>query len=241
MKLSEPLLSISGLEVYYGKSQALKSVSLEVFEGEVIAVLGPNGAGKTSLMRAISGLIPVSSGTISFSGKNITNWPPEAIVNERIIHVPQGRRIFPEMSVIENIEMGAFSLKEKKELGALFEKVYSLFPKLYERRKQVAGTLSGGEQQMLAVGRALMSLPRLLMMDEPSMGLAPIIIKDMYEKIKEIANAGTTILLVEQNAVMAFEVAQRAYFLDVGSITMTGKVSELQHSDVVSAYLGTGV
>jgi branched-chain amino acid transport system ATP-binding protein len=238
--VSESLLSVSGVDVFYGKSHALKSVTLEIFEGEVIAVLGPNGAGKTSLMRAISGLIPVSSGTVTYAGKNITNWKPEEIVRERIIHVPQGRRIFPEMTVFENIEMGAFSQGKKEKLKELYEKVYALFPKLYERRKQIAGTLSGGEQQMLAVGRALMASPRLLMMDEPSMGLAPIIIQDMYEKIREIARGETTILLVEQNAVMAFEVAQRAYFLDVGAITMSGRVSDLQHSDVVSAYLGVG-
>lgn len=238
--MTEPLLNISGVDVFYGKSHALKSIALNVFEGEVIAVLGPNGAGKTSLMRAISGLVPVASGSISFAGKNITNWDPEAIVKERIIHVPQGRKIFPEMTVFENIEMGAYSQENKKNLKDLYDKVYELFPKMYERRRQIAGTLSGGEQQMLAVGRALMATPRLLMMDEPSMGLAPIIIQDMYEKIKEIALGGTTILLVEQNAVMAFEVAHRAYFLDVGSITLSGEVSELQHSDIVSVYLGTG-
>lgn len=237
--MNEPLLQIADLDVFYGKSQALKSVSLEVADGEVVAVLGPNGAGKTSLMRAISGLVPVSAGDVRFAGKSITNWKPEDIVcSERIIHVPQGRRIFPEMSVEENLEMGSYSQTGKNGLKGLYEKVYSLFPKLRERRGQIAGTLSGGEQQMLAVGRALMASPRLLMMDEPSMGLAPIIIQDMYEKIREIARDGTTILLVEQNAVMAFEVADRAYFLDVGSITMSGRISELRHSDVANAYLG---
>ena len=237
--MNEPLLQIADLDVFYGKSQALKSVSLEVADGEVVAVLGPNGAGKTSLMRAISGLVPVSAGDVRFAGKSITNWKPEDIVcGERIIHVPQGRRIFPEMSVEENLEMGSYSQTGKNGLKGLYEKVYSLFPKLRERRGQIAGTLSGGEQQMLAVGRALMASPRLLMMDEPSMGLAPIIIQDMYEKIREIARDGTTILLVEQNAVMAFEVADRAYFLDVGSITMSGRISELRHSDVANAYLG---
>ncbi|MDR1732713.1 MAG: ABC transporter ATP-binding protein [Synergistaceae bacterium] len=217
----------------------MNGVSVCVNENEIVALLGPNGAGKTTFMRTISGLVRAAQGKIFFDGEEITHWAPENIVlRKKIIHVPQGRHVFGEMSVAENLELGAYSNIGKHKQKDLYDKVYSLFPKLYERRRQIAGTLSGGEQQMLAVGRALMAEPRLLIMDEPSMGLAPIIIHDLYLKISEIAKLGTTIFLVEQNALMAFEVAERAYFLDVGDITTSGKVEDLRHEDIVQAYLG---
>lgn len=232
------MLSLDNLHVHYGKSHALQGITLEVEKGEVVALLGPNGAGKTTTLRSISGLVKPTKGRITFCGKDITGLPPELIVEMGITHVPQGRRVFPAMSVLENLEMGAFLRKDRKAIQEDLDIVYQIFPVLAERRRQLAGTLSGGEQQMLAVGRALMSRPKLLMMDEPSMGLAPVVVTEMYSKIEQIARTGVTILLVEQNAAMALEVSHRAYILETGKITLSGRVDELVGSDIVRAYLG---
>lgn len=231
------MLKITELHVHYGKSHALQSISFEVAEGEVVALLGANGAGKTTTLRTISGLVKPTGGKIEFMSQDITNLAPHEIVNKGLIHVPQGRRVFPSMTVSENLEMGAFLRSDIETVKSDLDRVYGLFPVLKERRKQFAGTLSGGEQQMLAVGRGLMANPKLLMLDEPSMGLAPVIIEEMYERIQEIATIGVTILLVEQNATIALEVANRAYFLETGKITLSGKANELVGSDIVKAYL----
>jgi branched-chain amino acid transport system ATP-binding protein len=231
-------LKVTDLNVYYGKSHALQGVSLEVKEGEVVALLGANGAGKTSTLRTISGLVKPTSGKIEFQGTDITGMAPDRIVAMGLIHVPQGRRVFPKMTVLENLEMGALLQHDRKVVEQDLEVVYELFPILAERKKQLAGTLSGGEQQMLAVARGLMGKPRLLMMDEPSMGLAPVIVAELFDKIEEISKTGVTILLVEQNAVMALSVTNRAYFLETGRITLTGNAKELLDSDLVAkAYL----
>lgn len=231
------MLTLADLHVHYGKSHALQGINLEVTKGEVVALLGPNGAGKTTTLAAISGLVRPSKGRIEFRGNNITVAAPDRIVEMGLVHVPQGRRIFPQMTVLENLEMGAFIRKNKNDLAEDYEKVYRFFPILRERRKQLAGTLSGGEQQMLAVGRSLMSRPKLLMMDEPSMGLAPFAVVELYDKIREINLAGVTILLVEQNALMALEVATRAYFLETGKISPGHHTKDLMDSDIVKAYL----
>ncbi|MGI6574795.1 MAG: ABC transporter ATP-binding protein [bacterium] len=231
-------LKVTDLNVYYGKSHALQGVSLEVKEGEVVALLGANGAGKTSTLRTISGLVKPTSGKIEFQGTDITGMAPDRIVAMGLVHVPQGRRVFPKMTVLENLEMGALLQHDRKVVEQDLEVVYELFPILAERKKQLAGTLSGGEQQMLAVARGLMGKPRLLMMDEPSMGLAPVIVAELFDKIEEISKTGVTILLVEQNAVMALSVTNRAYFLETGRITLTGNAKELLDSDLVAkAYL----
>lgn len=231
-------LKVTDLNVYYGKSHALQGVSLEVKEGEVVALLGANGAGKTSTLRTISGLVKPTSGKIEFQGTDITGMAPDRIVAMGLVHIPQGRRVFPKMTVLENLEMGALLQHDRKVVEQDLEVVYELFPILAERKKQLAGTLSGGEQQMLAVARGLMGKPRLLMMDEPSMGLAPVIVAELFDKIEEISKTGVTILLVEQNAVMALSVTNRAYFLETGRITLTGNAKELLDSDLVAkAYL----
>jgi branched-chain amino acid transport system ATP-binding protein len=231
-------LKVTDLNVYYGKSHALQGVSLEVKEGEVVALLGANGAGKTSTLRTISGLVKPTSGKIEFQGTDITGMAPDRIVAMGLIHVPQGRRVFPKMTVLENLEMGALLQRDRRVVEQELEMVYELFPILAERKNQLAGTLSGGEQQMLAVARGLMGKPRLLMMDEPSMGLAPVIVAELFDKIEEISKTGVTILLVEQNAVMALSVTNRAYFLETGRITLTGNAKELLDSDLVAkAYL----
>ena len=204
------MLKIKNLNVYYGAIHALKSINIEIKEGEIVTLIGSNGAGKTSTLKAISGIIPCKSGTIEFEGKDITNVQPHKLVYAGIGHVPEGRRIFSELTVMENLELGAYTRRDK-EIKSDFEKVFEKFPRLKERRKQDAGTLSGGEQQMLAIGRALMSRPKLLLLDEPSMGLAPIIVRQIFSTIKEINKSGTTILLVEQNANMALSIADRAY------------------------------
>ncbi len=230
------ILKVDNINVFYGNIHALRDISLEVNEGEVVALIGANGAGKSTTLKTISSLMHPRSGEITFMDENITHADAYKLVSKGLAHVPEGRRIFLQMSVMENLEMGAYTTTLKKEdLDNVFER----FPRLYERKNQVAGTLSGGEQQMLAMGRALMSHPKLLMLDEPSMGLAPILVGQIFDIIKELNRAGTTILLVEQNAEMALEVAHRAYVLESGRIVASGTGHELAESDKIKkAYLG---
>ncbi|MFS8652875.1 MAG: ABC transporter ATP-binding protein [Caldibacillus sp.] len=235
------MLKIRDLDVFYGNIHALKGVALDVYEGEIVTLIGANGAGKTTLLRTISGLIQPRAGTIEYLGQPITGIPVQSIVKAGISHVPEGRRVFGEMSVEENLELGAYLRKNRREIRRNMERIYELFPRLYERRKQQAGTLSGGEQQMLAIGRGLMAKPKLLLLDEPSMGLAPLLVKQIFQIIKDINTAGTTILLVEQNAHMALTVAHRAYVIETGKVVMTGTASELTRSEQIKeAYLGGG-
>ena len=237
--MAETMLKIDNIHVYYGAIHALKGVSLEVRKGEIVTLIGANGAGKSTTLRTVSGLLAPKSGGISFLGENIAGMPAHEIVKHGISQVPEGRRIFAEMSVQENLEMGAFTRKDKEGVEKDFEIVYNRFPRLKERRKQQAGTLSGGEQQMLAMGRALMSRPKLLLLDEPSMGLAPLLIKEIFSIIEDINREGTTVLLVEQNANMALSIAHRAYVMETGRITLQGAAKELAASeDVRKAYLG---
>ncbi len=237
--MAEIMLKIDTIHVYYGAIHALKGVSLEVHKGEIVTLIGANGAGKSTTLRTVSGLLVPKSGGISFLGENIAGMPAHEIVKHGISQVPEGRRIFAEMSVQENLEMGAFTRKDKAGVEKDFEIVYNRFPRLKERRKQQAGTLSGGEQQMLAMGRALMSRPKLLLLDEPSMGLAPLLIKEIFSIIEDINREGTTVLLVEQNANMALSIAHRAYVMETGRITLQGAAKELAASeDVRKAYLG---
>ena len=231
------MLKIDDIHVYYGAIHAIKGVSFEVNEGEIVALIGANGAGKSTILKTVSGLMHPRSGSITFMGENISHADAYKLVRQGLAHVPEGRRIFLQMSVQENLDMGAFTQKNvsKEDL----EKVFDLFPRLKERRYQVAGTLSGGEQQMLAMGRALMSHPKLMMLDEPSMGLAPILVDQIFSIIKDLHKAGTTILLVEQNASKALQIADRAYVLETGNITLSGTGAELASSDEVrKAYLG---
>ena len=231
------MLKVEDMHVYYGAIHAVKGVSFEVNEGEIVALIGANGAGKSTILKTVSGLMHPRSGSVTFMDKNISHTDAHKLVHQGLAHVPEGRRIFLQMTVQENLEMGAFTQKEvsKEEL----DKVFQLFPRLLERRKQIAGTLSGGEQQMLAMSRALMSKPKLIMLDEPSMGLAPILVDQIFSIIKDLHAAGTTILLVEQNASKALEIADRAYVLETGSITLSGTGAELAQSDEVrKAYLG---
>jgi branched-chain amino acid transport system ATP-binding protein len=233
------MLEIKNLNVHYGVIHALKDVSLTVDKGEIVTLIGANGAGKTTTLRTISGLIKATSGQVILEGKDITNLPAPQRVELGLSQVPEGRRIFPEMTVLENLELGAFLRKDKQGIKKDIEHIYELFPILGDRRKQTAGTLSGGEQQMLAIGRALMSKPRLLLLDEPSMGLAPLLVREIFEIIKNINSEGTTVLLVEQNASMALTIANRAYVLETGSIVITGTGEELMKSDrIQKAYLG---
>ena len=237
--MAEIMLKIDNIHVYYGAIHALKGVSLEVKAGEIVTLIGANGAGKSTTLRTVSGLLAPKSGGISFLGENIAGMPAHEIVKRGISQVPEGRRIFAEMSVQENLEMGAFTRKDKAGVEKDFEIVYNRFPRLKERRKQQAGTLSGGEQQMLAMGRALMSRPKLLLLDEPSMGLAPLLIKEIFSIIEDINREGTTVLLVEQNANMALSIAHRAYVMETGRITLQGAAKDLAASeDVRKAYLG---
>ena len=237
--MAEIMLKIDNIHVYYGAIHALKGVSLEVRKGEIVTLIGANGAGKSTTLRTVSGLLAPKSGGISFLGENIAGMPAHEIVKHGISQVPEGRRIFAEMSVQENLEMGAFTRKDKAGVEKDFEIVYNRFPRLKERRKQQAGTLSGGEQQMLAMGRALMSRPKLLLLDEPSMGLAPLLIKEIFSIIEDINREGTTVLLVEQNANMALSIAHRAYVMETGRITLQGAAKDLAASeDVRKAYLG---
>mgnify|MGYP002559012590 CR=1 FL=1 len=232
------LLEVKDIQVYYGAIHAIKGVSFEVNEGEIVTLIGANGAGKSSTLRTIAGLVKPSGGTINFRGDNITGRDATTIVKKGITLVPEGRRVFAQMTVEENLEMGAFT-RANSTVEPGLEKVYELFPRLKERRRQVAGTLSGGEQQMLAMGRALMSAPKLMMLDEPSMGLAPILVEQVFDIIQSLHKAGTTILLVEQNAQMALSIADRAYVLENGKVSLSGTGEELAKSEQVQkAYLG---
>ncbi|MGO5358569.1 ABC transporter ATP-binding protein [Anaerofustis sp. LCP19S3_F7] len=230
---------IENLNVHYGAIHALKDVSLEVNEGEIVTLIGSNGAGKTSTLRTISGLVPKTSGNIEFMGESLDNVKATDIVKRGVSHVPEGRRIFADMTVYENLEMGAYLRKDKDNIKKDILEIYNKFPRLKERKSQLAGTLSGGEQQMLAISRALMSRPKFLLLDEPSMGLAPVIVQDIFKLIKQINKEGTTIFLVEQNANMALSISNRAYILETGEVVMSGDAKELlQSDDVRKAYLG---
>ncbi|MVB10768.1 High-affinity branched-chain amino acid transport ATP-binding protein LivF [Caprobacter fermentans] len=233
------MLKIQNLNVYYDAIHALTDINIEVKEGEIVTLIGANGAGKTSTLRAISGLVPAKSGTITFEDKKLNGYPAYKIPYLGISHVPEGRRIFSNLTVMENLQMGAYCRKDDAGIKKDFEMVYARFPRLKERMKQRGGTLSGGEQQMLAMGRALMARPKILLLDEPSMGLAPIIVQEIFHIIKEINGSGTTILLVEQNANMALSIANRAYVIETGNIVLEGKASDLLQDDSVKqAYLG---
>ena len=233
------LLEVKGLEVYYGVIQALKGISFEVGNGEIVTLIGANGAGKTTTMQSIMGLIPARSGVLLYDGQEITKMPCHKIVHKGIVQVPEGRRIFQELTVYENLLMGAYVQKDMKKIRQDMEEIYHRFPRLAERRRQVAGTLSGGEQQMLAMGRAMMSHPRLLMLDEPSIGLSPLLVDQVFSIIKELHQSGITILLVEQNAEKALKIADRAYVLENGEIRYSGTGSELAGSETIKkAYLG---
>lgn len=233
------MLKAENLEVYYGNIHALHEVSFEVKEGEIVTLIGANGAGKTSVLHAVSGLIPIRSGSVSFLGQDLTLLAPDKIVQLGLGQVPEGRRIFANLTVKENLEMGAFTRKDPKGIKADYQQVFTRFPRLKERFNQVAGTLSGGEQQMLAIARSLMSRPKLLLMDEPSMGLAPLLVQEIFAIIKEINATGTTILLVEQNAQLALSIADRAYVLETGRVVLKGDAQELANSEEVrKAYLG---
>ncbi|KAF1295762.1 ABC transporter ATP-binding protein [Enterococcus sp. JM4C] len=233
------MLSVQNLSVHYGMIQAVRDVSFEVKEGEIVSLIGANGAGKTTILRTISGLIRPSSGSISFEGNEIHKTVPQKIVASGLSQVPEGRHIFPGLTVQENLEMGAFLRKDSAEMKTDYEQIFKKFPILAERKTQDAATLSGGEQQMLAMGRALMSKPKLLLLDEPSMGLAPIFIKEIFNIIQEIQQQGTTVLLIEQNAKMALSIANRGYVLETGKIVLEGTGAELLASEEVKkAYLG---
>ena len=233
------MLKVEKLNVHYGNIHALKEISFEVPKGEIVTLIGANGAGKTSTLQAISGMIKVSSGTITLKGKPITHEEAHKLVPLGMAHVPEGRRVFAQMSVEENLELGAYTIKDKKQIASDIEKMYKRFPRLKERRKQLAGTMSGGEQQMLAMARALMSRPEIILMDEPSMGLAPILVQEIFEIIKEINADGTTVLLVEQNANRALQIAHRAYVLETGEIVLSGEGKDLlRNEQVKKAYLG---
>lgn len=239
MYMTEPMLKIDNIDVYYGAIHALKGISLEVKEGEIVTLIGANGAGKSTTLRTISGLLKPKTGSITFLGQDIAGVRAHEIVKKGISQVPEGRRVFAEMTVMENLDLGAFVRKDKAGIQQDLKHVFELFPRLEERKNQSAGTLSGGEQQMLAMGRALMSRPKLLLLDEPSMGLAPLLIKEIFNIIVDINKSGTTVLLVEQNANMALSIANRAYVLETGRITLSGSAKELAASeDVRKAYLG---
>ncbi|MEH7333266.1 ABC transporter ATP-binding protein [Neobacillus drentensis] len=233
------MLKVNDINVYYGNIHALKGVSLDINQGEIVTLIGANGAGKSTLLKTISGLLKPKNGEIVFKDEHIAGKVPQLIVKRGLCQVPEGRRVFSNMSVEENLELGAYLRNDKKGIREDFEKVYQLFPRLHERRKQLSGTLSGGEQQMLAMGRALMAKPRLLLLDEPSMGLAPLLVKQIFNIIEEINKTGTTILLVEQNANMALSIADRAYVIETGKIVASGSAAELSASDQIrNAYLG---
>lgn len=237
--MSQTILSLKSLETRYGSVYALKGINLEVREGEIVTLLGSNGAGKSTTLKTISGLIQACSGSVEFLGKNITLAEPHVIVQMGVIHVPEGRKIFREHTVLENLELGSFTVRDNGERKKRIDHVFELFPVLKERQKQMGGLLSGGEQQMLAIGRALMVKPRIMLLDEPSMGLAPIIVQNIMKIIKQINEEGTTILLVEQNAKIALKLAHRGYVLETGSIVTAGDAAELgKDESIVKAYLG---
>jgi branched-chain amino acid transport system ATP-binding protein len=234
-----PLLEVKDIHTYYGNIHALKGISISVDEGEIVTLIGGNGAGKTTTLRTISGLHKPKQGQVFLDGEEISIYPAHEIVRKRVAMVPEGRGIFARLTVLENLNLGAYSRKDRNNITDDLERVYQIFPRLQERRKQIAGTLSGGEQQMLAIGRALMAHPRLLLMDEPSMGLAPILVESIFETIQEINKEGTTILLVEQNALMALSIAQRGYVLQTGKIVLQDSAANLQQNETVQkAYLG---
>ena len=233
------MLEVRDLQVYYGMIHAIKGISFDVNQGEVIALIGANGAGKTTTLHTITGLLAPKSGSVLFEGKDITKIPAHKIVSMGMAHVPEGRRVFAELSVYENLKMGAYTRKDKKEIEESLANVYKRFPRLEERKNQMAGTLSGGEQQMLAMGRALMSKPKIILMDEPSMGLSPIFVNEIFDIIRAVSESGTTVLLVEQNAKKALSISDRAYVLETGTITMSGKAKDLLEDEAVKkAYLG---
>ena len=224
------MLEVKDLEVYYGMIQAIKGISFEVNQGEVIALIGANGAGKTTTLHTITGLLSPKKGSVMFEGTDITKIPAHKIVSMGMAHVPEGRRVFAELSVYENLKMGAYTRKDKNEIEESLANVYKRFPRLEERRNQMAGTLSGGEQQMLAMGRALMSKPKIILMDEPSMGLSPIFVNEIFDIIQAVSESGTTVLLVEQNAKKALSIADRAYVLETGKITMSGNAKDCNYN-----------
>ncbi len=233
------MIEVNDLKVYYGVIQAIKGVSFHVDEGEVVALIGANGAGKTTILHTISGLLAPKEGRVTFEGKDILKTPGHKIVSMGMVHVPEGRRVFAQMSVLQNLKMGAYTRKDKEEIKHSLKNVFDRFPRLEERQNQLAGTLSGGEQQMLAMGRALMSHPKLILMDEPSMGLSPIFVNEIFDIIEEVSKGGTTVLLVEQNAKKALSIADRAYVLETGNIVLEGNAEELLHNDAIKkAYLG---
>ena len=233
------MLEIKDLEVYYGMIQAIKGVSFDVNEGEVIALIGANGAGKTTILHTITGLINAQKGSVWFEGKDITKVPAHKIVSMGMAHVPEGRRVFANLTVLQNLKMGAYTRKDKTEIEQTLDSIYKRFPRLMERQNQLAGTLSGGEQQMLAMGRALMSHPKIILMDEPSMGLSPIFVNEIFDIIKSVSASGTTVLLLEQNAKKALSIADRAYVLETGKIVLSGEASDLLNNDSIKkAYLG---
>jgi len=234
-----PLLTVDGIETFYGAIQALKGVSLEVPEGSIVTLLGANGAGKSTTLKSISGLVPPVRGTVAFSGRRIDGLPSEKIVRLGISHVPEGRELFPELTVLENLKMGAYTRTDRRAIGRSLERVQAHFPILAERRLQLAGTLSGGEQQMLAIGRALMAEPRLMLLDEPSLGLAPMLVEEIFRIIREIHDHGTTVLLVEQNANKALSIADYGYVLETGTVSLAGDSRQLLRDDHVRrSYLG---
>ena len=233
------MLKVDQISTFYGKVQALDRASIEVGENEIVSIIGANGAGKSTMMRSIMGLVHPKSGTITYQGENITNLKTNQIVSRGIVYVPEGREVFPELSVEENLEMGAYIRNGKENLNEEYERIFERLPRLKERRKQAAGTLSGGEQQMLAIGRALMSKPKMLLLDEPSMGLSPILVQEIFSIIQDVNKTGVTVLLVEQNAKMALNIANRAYVLETGQVVMSGDAKELSNNEQVrKAYLG---
>ena len=233
------MLKIENLEVSYGAVQALRGISMEVADGEIVSLIGANGAGKTTTLHAVTGLVPIKTGSVEYDGHDLRKIDPSKIVSMGLAHVPEGRQVFTRMTVAENLAMGAYHRKDKKGIEADLERVYERFPRLKERAKQLAGTLSGGEQQMVAMGRAIMSAPKLVVMDEPSMGLSPVLVKEVFDIIQTMHESGITILLVEQNAKMALAISNRAYVLENGRITMSGDANTLLHDDKVrKAYLG---
>lgn len=235
------MLEVQDLNVFYGAIHALKGITFHLNQGEIVALIGANGAGKSTSLKAVSSLVKVRSGAINYQGESLVETPPQDVVKKGIIHVPEGRKIFPRMSVVENLEMGAYVHTDKKQIEKDMEAMFEMFPRLRERRKQSGGTLSGGEQQMLAIARGLMAHPQLLLLDEPSMGLAPIIVEQIFDIIRDINKQGTTILLVEQNAQMALSIADRGYVLETGKVVLEGEAGDLMENPVVQeAYLGGG-
>ena len=233
------MLEVRDLEVYYGVIQALKGISFDVDQGEIVALIGANGAGKTTTLHTVTGLLSAKAGKIVYEGTDITRVPGYKLVSMGIAHVPEGRRVFATLTVLQNLKMGAYTRKDKEEIEKSLDRVYERFPRLKERKNQLAGTLSGGEQQMLAMGRALMSQPKIILMDEPSMGLSPILVNEIFDIIQEVSKSGTTVLLVEQNAKKALSIADRAYVLETGKIVLDGKAETLLNDDSIKkAYLG---